>query len=173
MLQFSASISRTCVATAARRIRKGRQLTKTRAVLASCLYSADLAVQRQAVHADVPPYPGPASAVLSAHGAPWAPTSHASRDVRGGPRCASGAWWIRVCVPAILPRTGAFILTGWMVGSPRLTVREQMMQPMMPGMPPPPPGYMPGPYMQHMPYPMPPPNGELSWAYGDKTSGLT
>ncbi|KAI0078797.1 hypothetical protein K474DRAFT_1706190 [Panus rudis PR-1116 ss-1] len=32
-------------------------------------------------------------------------------------------------------------------------------QPMMPGMPPPPPGYMPGPYMQPMPYPhMPPPN---------------
>ncbi|KAA1467500.1 hypothetical protein DENSPDRAFT_856711 [Dentipellis sp. KUC8613] len=34
-------------------------------------------------------------------------------------------------------------------------------QPMMPGMAPPPPGaYMPGPYMQHMPYPpsMPPPN---------------
>ncbi|KAK7690931.1 hypothetical protein QCA50_006034 [Cerrena zonata] len=28
---------------------------------------------------------------------------------------------------------------------------------MMPGMPPPPPGYMPGPYMQPMPYPMPPP----------------
>ncbi len=34
----------------------------------------------------------------------------------------------------------------------------QMMQHMMPGMAPPP-GYMPGPYMQHMPYPMPPPNG--------------
>ncbi|TFY52326.1 hypothetical protein EVG20_g10598 [Dentipellis fragilis] len=36
-------------------------------------------------------------------------------------------------------------------------------QPMMPGMAPPPPGaYMPGPYMQHMPYPpsMPPPNGQ-------------
>ena len=36
----------------------------------------------------------------------------------------------------------------------------QMVQPMMPGMAPPPPGaYMPGPYMQPMPYPMPPPNG--------------
>ena len=30
---------------------------------------------------------------------------------------------------------------------------------MIPGMPPPPPGYMPGPYMQPMPYPMPPPGG--------------
>ncbi|OJT11474.1 hypothetical protein TRAPUB_12026 [Trametes pubescens] len=36
----------------------------------------------------------------------------------------------------------------------------QMVQPMMPGMGPPPPGaYMPGPYMQPMHYPMPPPNG--------------
>ncbi|KAI0359877.1 hypothetical protein OH77DRAFT_1394656 [Trametes cingulata] len=35
-----------------------------------------------------------------------------------------------------------------------------MVQPMMPGMAPPPPGaYIPGPYMQPMPYPMPPPNG--------------
>ncbi|KAI0325548.1 hypothetical protein GY45DRAFT_1260697 [Cubamyces sp. BRFM 1775] len=36
----------------------------------------------------------------------------------------------------------------------------QMVPPMMPGMAPPPPGaYIPGPYMQPMPYPMPPPNG--------------
>ena len=36
-----------------------------------------------------------------------------------------------------------------------------MMPQMMPGMAPPPPGaYMPGPYMQPMPYPMPPPNGK-------------
>ncbi|TCD69353.1 hypothetical protein EIP91_007909 [Steccherinum ochraceum] len=34
-------------------------------------------------------------------------------------------------------------------------------QPMMPGMGPPPPGaYMPGPFMQPVPYPMPPPNGK-------------
>ena len=38
-------------------------------------------------------------------------------------------------------------------------VAMQMVQPMMPGMAPPPPGaYIPGPYMQPMPYHMPPPN---------------
>ena len=41
----------------------------------------------------------------------------------------------------------------------------QMVQPMMPGMAPPPPGpYMPGPYMP-MPYPMPPPNGTYLYKF--------
>ena len=97
--------------TAARRVRKDGQLTMTHAVLPSGLYSADLAVQRQAVHADVPSHPSPAPATLSAHGASWATTPHAPSAVRRGPRCASSTqWWIRVCVPAILPWAGAFIL---------------------------------------------------------------
>ncbi|KAI0635916.1 hypothetical protein C8Q77DRAFT_1155659 [Trametes polyzona] len=46
----------------------------------------------------------------------------------------------------------------------------QMMQPMMPGMAPPPPGaYIPGPYMQPMSYPMPPPNG--AWPDGRPPPG--
>ncbi|KAI8980172.1 hypothetical protein BD414DRAFT_516611 [Trametes punicea] len=45
--------------------------------------------------------------------------------------------------------------------------RGYMVQPMMPGMAPPPPGaYIPGPYMQPMPYPMPPPNGAYLFPRG-------
>lgn len=87
----------------------------TRVVFASCIYSADVAIQRQAVHADVPSHPGSASATLPAYGASRATTPHAPRDIRRRPCCAGGAWCVRVCVPAVLPWTGVFISTALMV----------------------------------------------------------
>ncbi|KAI0649125.1 hypothetical protein C8Q79DRAFT_493325 [Trametes meyenii] len=49
---------------------------------------------------------------------------------------------------------------GYVYAYPPYGYPGQMVQPMMPGMGPPPPGaFIPAPYMQPMPYPMPPPNG--------------
>lgn len=130
--------------------------------------SAHMAVQRETVHADVPPDPAAAPAAVPAYGATWAPSTDAPRYLRGGPQRTGGGPRVRVRVPAIrLPRSGTYTLyiyvpcasvcrAKWLT----LTQKMQMVQPMMPGMGPPPPGaYMPGPYMQPMHYPMPPPNG--------------
>ena len=64
------------------------------------LYSTYMAVQRQAVHADVPSHPGSPSAAVAAHGAAWTAAPDAPDDVRGGPRCTSGSW-LCLCVPPI------------------------------------------------------------------------
>ncbi|RPD74776.1 hypothetical protein L226DRAFT_64993 [Lentinus tigrinus ALCF2SS1-7] len=51
-----------------------------------------MAVQRQAVHADVSSDPSAAPATIAAHGSPWSTASDAASDLRGGSRCTSGAW---------------------------------------------------------------------------------
>lgn len=123
-----------------------------------------MAVQWQTAHADVPAHPGSAATAVAADGSSWAATADAPCDVpRGRPRCTGAAW---ICVlPAIrVPRTGMGCFIGFLVFLVSLyglmTSCFQMVPQMMPGMAPPPPGaYIPGPYMQPMPYPMPP-NGE-------------
>ncbi|KZT00785.1 uncharacterized protein LAESUDRAFT_526852 [Laetiporus sulphureus 93-53] len=119
-----------------------------------------MAIQRQAVHADVPSIAGPASAAVAAHGTSSS-TADAAAIIRGRhSRASRRRSWIRLCLPALrLPWTGALHVVS---GQRRCTdgmCPLQYPQPMMPGMAPPPPGaYMPAPppFMQPMPYPMPP-----------------
>jgi len=126
----------------------------------SCV-SRYLAIQRQALHADVPTTSTPSCATWRAHAA-TCPDPHASSIVRRrlrGPGCSTAT--PRLCllsaiwIPASSPSSLCYFHG--------VLCLSLFFQHMMPGMPPPgPPGaYMPGPYMQHMPYPpgMPPPNG--------------
>lgn len=131
-----------------------------------CFRRSELAIQREAIHADVPFASSSGStstARIPTHGASRS-TSTAASLVR---RRCSGAgagrrkpWIYCLCLCAILPWTStAFFFSNLRF----LDLRLQPPQPMMAGMAGVPPGaFIPSPYMQPMPYPpnMHPPNGQ-------------
>ncbi|KAI0661718.1 hypothetical protein C8Q70DRAFT_673658 [Cubamyces menziesii] len=84
-----------------------------------------MAVQRQALHGDVPTYSAAASATVASHGTAWAPSPDAPYDVRRGPRSAS-CTWICLRVSSIwLPRPDGTTDDAWNGPSPAWSVHPR------------------------------------------------